>query len=118
VAARTLGATPCATIAIDVAPVAAISAGDDGMNAVVWETDAWPSAFVAGAAAQTVLTVDAQGHFRDADIHLNAHDYTFTIAGEPGSIDLRGVLTHELGHVLGLCHSDDPVATMFASTAD
>ncbi len=118
VAARALRAAPCASVSFRIETPRAITAGDDGVVSVVFETKAWPSELLAGVAAQTVLRVDAAGFFRDADIHLNAVDHRFTIDGSNGTVDLRGVLTHELGHVVGLGHSTDPTATMFASVSD
>lgn len=90
-------------------------AADDGINVVVFHDDAWPAELVPGAVAQTVIHTDATGRYRDADIHVNGVDFRFSLDGAPGTLDLRSILTHELGHALGLGHSDDPRATMFAT---
>jgi predicted Zn-dependent protease len=49
-----------------------------------------------------------------ATIELNECDHAFTAPGEAttGGWDLQAVITHELGHVLGLGHSDNPAAVM------
>lgn len=89
---------------------------NDGVSSVVVHDSAWPSRFTAGALAQTVLRVGADGFTREGDVHLNAAEYTFSVDGRAeGSVDLRGVLLHEFGHVLGLGHSADGGATMYAA---
>jgi hypothetical protein len=90
-------------------------AADDGINVVLFHDDAWPADLLPGAVAQTVIHTDATGRYRDADIHVNGFDFRFSLDGAAGTLDLRSILTHELGHALGLGHSDDPRATMFAT---
>ena len=56
------------------------------------------------------------GRLLDADIELNSDLFDFTVTGEPGVSDLQAVLTHEVGHALGVDHSDVPGSTMAART--
>jgi hypothetical protein len=90
-------------------------AADDGVNVVLFHDDAWPAELSPGAIAQTVIHTDAGGQYRDADIHINGADFHFSLDGRDGTQDLLSILTHELGHALGLGHSADPRATMFAT---
>lgn len=86
----------------------------DGVNAIAWHEEAWPAIYGEGALARTELRVDAEGFIREADVHVNGRDYAWSVDGRDGTIDLRSVLTHEFGHALGLSHSSDTGATMFA----
>jgi hypothetical protein len=68
--------------------------------------------------AETRVTPTGQGNEVDADIFLNGVDYRFAHHRSPrdeGTFDLQAVLTHEIGHALGLAHSDVPGATMAAA---
>lgn len=94
---------------------------DDGpaenTNTVIWRDDDWPhnpSAF-----AITSITYNANtGEIADADIELNGDHFSFgnLQARQPAGnrVDVRNVLTHEVGHLIGLGHPNGkPDATMW-----
>jgi hypothetical protein len=85
-------------------------------NVVVYEDAAWP--YETGAVAKTLLVFDLDsGDMEDADVAFNSADFPLAIdPPSTGQIDLEAVLTHEIGHVLGLAHSDVPGATMQPET--
>ncbi|MBX3185487.1 MAG: matrixin family metalloprotease [Labilithrix sp.] len=115
VALRTWARVPCTAWRARYDGVRSVGAADDGINAVLFHDDAWPPELEPGVVAQTVVHTDGSGDYRDADIHINGKDFRFSLDGRPGTLDLRSILVHELGHALGLGHSTDARATMFAS---
>ena len=90
-------------------------------NVLVFRDDGWPHDSGGGGVdtlALTTVTYDVvKGDIYDADIEVNTAANTFTTSDNPGpmDVDLLSVLTHETGHFLGLAHSQDASATMFAS---
>lgn len=112
----------CSYLALGVVrPTRALEAVSDGRPAVVFRSDVWgrgdrtydPSAI----GVTTVWFANrpddpADGQITDADIELNAVDYSFTNTPATATprqgtrvADLENTLTHELGHVLGLAHT-------------
>jgi hypothetical protein len=89
-------------------------------NILVFRDDMWPHDTSPGGTdtlALTTVTYDVdKGDIYDADIEVNTAGFMFsTDPTDAGSMaDLLSVLTHETGHFLGLAHSQDPNATMYA----
>jgi hypothetical protein len=96
-------------------------AGSEGVNLVVWRE--LLTEWVADGnsplyyAVTTLSFEKCSGALVDADIEVNGGNNTWTTDPEHVSVDVQNVLTHEVGHVLGLDHSSDANAVMYARAA-
>jgi hypothetical protein len=86
----------------------------DDVNAIHWVLGTQQWAAPQSYYALTTLTVRrSDGEILDADIELNAAWHRFSIGeSDPEAVDLQNTLTHEIGHFLGLDHSQVPGACM------
>ncbi len=123
---RTWQEVPCAGVRFEKtspATVDEVAAHTDrgNVNLIVFREEVEEWHWELSAVAQTVIHYDGEGRIADVDIEINGAFFTFadlSSAGtDAGAYDLRSVLTHEIGHALGLDHSADESAVMYGATA-
>jgi hypothetical protein len=88
-------------------------------NVITFHDSPWPYSMSSGAdtlALTTVFFDGDTGEIYDANVEINSNLDDFSVGASAGrEDDLNAVLTHELGHFLGLSHTSVPQATMFAT---
>jgi hypothetical protein len=90
-------------------------------NVVMFRDDGWDKNYDAfNTLALTTLSYNTENaQIYDADIEIDSAEWNFVVSestdiGED-EVDLQAVVTHEVGHFLGLSHSNNEAATMWAS---
>lgn len=92
-------------------------------NRVFFRTEGWvdPNATwrdPVQIALTSVFFDTVTGDILDVDIEINAEYFELTTTLEDPRTDIQNALTHEVGHLLGLDHSDERDATMYRSAAE
>jgi hypothetical protein len=87
----------------------------DNVNIVMFRDVDWPHP--ANQLALTTVSIgEKTGQILDADMEVNTELHDFRLdsppVGSAGDADLRMVFAHEIGHFLGLSHSNDHGALM------
>ena len=112
-------------VSIDVRDLGPVDCGEIGynqnganQNVIVFRDDTWPHHDSSNTLALTTVTFNPDtGEIYDADMEVNTHDQRVTVNDPVPSdgYDFASIVTHETGHFLGLAHSGDNRATMFAN---
>lgn len=98
---------------------ASYNADGANVNLVAFQDDDWKFKEDNNVAKTSVHFDTASGEIFDADLELNTAVNLFTTvdsvaAGDPAYLDVQTVVTHEIGHMLGLAHSERADSVMSA----
>ena len=86
------------------------------VNVVVFRDNDWKYSDTDNTLAKATLHYSPKnGEVFDADIEVNFANNGFTLDAKKVQYDLETVLTHEVGHFIGIAHSPDPASIMYAS---
>lgn len=86
-------------------------------NVFTFRDDHWPYDDQWDTLALTTITYNTEtAEIYDADVEINSAEANFTVTDDPELIvdDLSAIITHEIGHFLGLSHSENNAATMWS----
>ena len=97
------------------------SSDQGNQHVIIFHDDNWPHDDVSNTLGLTTITFDPDtGEIYDADMEINSTaDVPLSTADPvpPMGYDFQSIITHETGHFLGMAHSGDEAATMFAHYA-
>jgi hypothetical protein len=86
-------------------------------NVIMFDDNGWPHNDSNNTLGLTTVTYNVKtGELYDADMEINTSQVTLTVNGDvpQDGYDFLSIVTHESGHFLGMAHSPDEHATMFA----
>jgi hypothetical protein len=106
----------------DLGPVACnkvqYSSNQGNQHVIIFHDDVWPHDDASNTLGLTTITFDPDtGEIYDADTEINSTpSVPLSLADPvpPTGYDFQSIITHEAGHFLGMAHSGEETATMFA----
>jgi hypothetical protein len=106
IAVKNLGAVDCRN--------AEYNQDQGNANVVLFRDDDWPHPpSTYNALALTTISYDTRsGEIYDADIEINSFGARLTLPDDVVQHDFQSIVVHEVGHFLGLSHSNSDTATM------
>jgi hypothetical protein len=84
---------------------------NDGINNVILQRTGWTFDADAIAINRSFYVAGSEpraGVILDSDIILNGQGHSFTTTNQAGHHDVQNIMTHEVGHLLGLGHEIEP----------
>jgi hypothetical protein len=93
------------------------SATGPNQHVILFRDDSWPHNDSNNTLALTTVVFNPDtGELYDADMEINTAQQKVTLQDPvpPDGYDFQSIVTHETGHFLGMAHSTDDHATMFA----
>ncbi len=120
-ATQAWGGVACADVSFQYMGTTEATWEADGMNVIYCVSDPEEWAFGTGAAGATVwIPRENDDDPMEVDLALNAAELIWKDGGgtalESDVLDPQALITHELGHWLGMSHTPDPYATMYFAT--
>ncbi|MBL8614508.1 MAG: matrixin family metalloprotease [Deltaproteobacteria bacterium] len=102
------------TLSFDYLGTTAVSTADytDDKNVIYFE-DEWPAEWDPSFLALTFTWSVEGGEIIAFDMAINEDDFDWSAGGAQADNDLMNMLTHEIGHGIGLSHSQVIDATMY-----
>lgn len=116
--------TGSSRVGIDVHDEGAVACGSVQYNSdqpnqhvIVFRDESWPHNDANNTLALTTVVFNPEtGEIYDADMEINTAQQKLTVSDPvpADGYDFASIVTHETGHFLGMAHSGDSHATMFA----